>query len=64
MKYIVLLLTTITLIASEYRYKKYTHVKEFIKPLAQKTIKIALKYNVPPASILAIACVESGKKGV
>jgi hypothetical protein len=46
--------------ASEYRYRKYEHVKKFNKELASGTIKIALKYNVPPAAILAIASVESG----
>lgn len=45
---------------SEYRYRKYEHVKLFYKPLAQETLAIALKYNVPPAAILAIAGVESG----
>ena len=45
---------------NEYRYRKYEHVKEFYKPLAQETLQIAMKYNVPPAAILAIAGVESG----
>lgn len=43
-----------------YRYRKYSHVKDFYKPLVQETIKLSLKYNMPPAAILAIASVESG----
>jgi len=43
-----------------YRYRKYLHVKSFYKDITQGAIKIALKYNVPPAALLAIAGVESG----
>ena len=43
-----------------YRYRKYIHVKNFYKSIAQSTIKLALKYDVPPAAILAMAGVESG----
>ena len=43
-----------------YPYIKYLHVKNFYKNLAPKAIKICLKYNVPPAAVLAIAGVESG----
>jgi len=61
MKKIVLLcLAVVFLFGSEYRYRKYSHVKEFIKPLAQKSIEMGQIYNVPPAAILAIASVESG----
>jgi len=61
MKKIVLLcLAVVFLFGSEHRYRKYIHVKEFIKPLAQKSIEMGEKYNVPPAAILAIASVESG----
>jgi len=61
MKKIVLLcLAVVFLFSSEYRYRKYTHVKDFLKPLALKTIEQGEKYNVPPAAILAIASVESG----
>ncbi len=44
----------------DYPYRKYLHVKKFYQSIAEKTIKICLKYNVPPAAILAIAGVESG----
>jgi len=43
-----------------YPYRKYQHVKNFYKSIAPKAIKICLKYNVPPAAVLAIAGVESG----
>jgi len=43
-----------------YPYRKYLHVKNFYKNLASKAIKICLKYNVPPAAVLAMAGVESG----
>ena len=48
------------LFASEYRYRKYEHIKIFLKPLAKETVKLGLKYNIPPSAILAMACVESG----
>jgi hypothetical protein len=43
-----------------YPYRKYLHVKNFYKNLAPKAIKVCLKYNVPPAAVLAMAGVESG----
>lgn len=45
---------------NEFSYRKYSHVKIFYKILIKDTIKLGLKYNIPPASILAIASVESG----
>jgi len=65
-KVIILLLILNSLLLSsqsyneKYRYRKYVHVKEFYELLIQDTIKLSLKYNIPPASILAIASVESG----
>ncbi len=44
----------------EFSYRKYIHVKEFYKTLIQDTVKLGLKYNIPPAALLAIASVESG----
>lgn len=44
----------------EFPYRKYTHIKAFYAPIAKETIDLALKYNIPPAAILAIASVESG----
>ncbi len=43
-----------------YRYRKYAHVKSFYKDITEGAIKIAIKYNIPPAALLAIAGVESG----
>ncbi len=43
-----------------YRYRKYLHVKSFYEEIAQDAVKIGMKYNVPPAALLAIAGVESG----
>ncbi|WP_458700237.1 hypothetical protein ACKGJI_10395 [Sulfurospirillum sp. 1307] len=47
-------------IKKDFRYRKYLHVKSFYKNIAKDAIAIGLKYNVPPAAILAIAGVESG----
>ncbi|QKF81922.1 glucosaminidase domain-containing protein [Halarcobacter ebronensis] len=44
----------------DYSFRKYNHIKEFYKPIIKETIKIALKYDMPPAAILAMASVESG----
>lgn len=63
MKIFLILLTLINLSFAydkNFSYRKYNHVKEFYKPLIKDTIDIALKYNVPPAALLAIASVESG----
>lgn len=63
MKILLILLITMNFLFSydkKFSYRKYNHVKEFYKPLIEDTIKIALKYNIPPAAILAIASVESG----
>ncbi len=43
-----------------YRYRKYLHVKSFYQDIAEDAVKIGVKYNVPPAALLAIAGVESG----
>ena len=43
-----------------YRYRKYLHVKNFYKDISKDAVEMALKYNVPPAALLAIAGVESG----
>lgn len=59
-KIVFLLLSVVMLFGSEFRYRKYIHVKEFNEPLALKTIELAKRYNMPPAAILAIASVESG----
>lgn len=45
---------------SDFRYRKYLHVKEFYQSFAQEAVQICLDYGVPPAAVLAIAGVESG----
>mgnify|MGYP005992116755 CR=1 FL=1 len=54
------LLFSSTTYNKNYKYRKYIHVKEFYKLLTKDTIDLALKHNIPPAAILAIASVESG----
>ncbi len=49
-----------TLNAENYSLRKYSHVRSFYSDLSQDTINLCLKYNVPPAAILAIAGYESG----
>ncbi|WP_024954057.1 glucosaminidase domain-containing protein [Sulfurospirillum arcachonense] len=44
----------------KYSYRKYLHVKNFYESIAKQSVEIGLKYNVPPAALLAIAGVESG----
>ena len=47
-------------VVKTYRYRKYLHVKNFYKDIAEDAVKIGVKYSVPPAALLAIAGVESG----
>ena len=44
----------------DFPYRKYTHIKNFYAPIMKETIELCLKYDVPPAAVLAIAGVESG----
>ncbi len=43
-----------------FSYRKYEHVKGFIEPLVKQTVELGIKYDIPPAALLAIASVESG----
>ena len=45
---------------NNYSLRKYTHVKSFYSGIASKATKICLDNNIPPASLLAIAGLESG----
>ena len=40
--------------------RRFSHVKSFYKDIAETTIELAVKYNTPPAVILAMAGLESG----
>lgn len=51
---------TSNLYAEKYGFRKYSHVKDFYKSIAKDTIDISVKYNLPPAAVLAIAGLESG----
>ena len=61
-RYIVLsiLFTVNSLNASTYSYRKYTHVKKFYKEITPIALEVSKKYNLPAASLLAIAGLESG----
>ncbi len=61
-RYIVLsiLFTISSVDASSYSYRKYPHVKKFYKELTPIAIGVSKKYNLPAASLLAIAGLESG----
>lgn len=45
---------------SEYKLRKYTNVENFYSSITKDVIELSIKYNVPPAAILAIAGLESG----
>ena len=57
---LLLLSTSTSLIANEFSFRKYNHVKEFYKDNCMEAIDISKKYKLPPAAILAIAGLESG----
>lgn len=58
------MLSTLLLISSleagSYSYRKYPHVKKFYKEITPIAIKISKEHNLPAASLLAIAGLESG----
>jgi len=41
-------------------YQELKHVRDFYKEIAPISVELGIKYNVPPAAIMAIAGVESG----
>jgi hypothetical protein len=60
LKVLILLISFIILNANELSLRKYPHVKKFYEEIAPIAIEVGKKYNIPPASIMAIASVESG----
>ena len=46
--------------ADTYSFRKYQHVKNFYKDITPIAIEVSKKYNLPAASLLAIAGLESG----
>ena len=55
-----LIFAFVALDGSDYRYRKYEHVRKFYESLANEVVQYGMRYNIPPAAILAIAGVESG----
>jgi len=55
---ILIILTNLS--SSEYSFRKYQHVKNFYSDISSDAIKVGVKYNIPPAAIMAIAGLESG----
>ncbi len=55
-----ILLSFSSLNSSEFSFRKYNHVKLFYFDNTADAIELSIKYNLPPASILAIAGLESG----
>lgn len=62
MKKVVLLVSiSMSMFASDkFSYRKYLHVKNFYQELTPQAFKIATKYHLPPAAVLAISGLESG----
>lgn len=46
--------------ATEFKLRKYSNVKEFYQSIAKDVVKLSIQHNIPPASVLAIAGLESG----
>jgi len=60
LKLLLIFLSFTILYGNGYSLRKYSHVKEFYKDTLPIALKVGYKYNIPPASLLAIAGVESG----
>ena len=58
--FITILLLIASLNATEFKLRKYSNVKEFYNSISEDVIKLSIKYNTPPAAVLAIAGLESG----
>jgi len=54
------ILSLTSLHADVYRYRRYSHVKDFYYNITADTIEVCKKYKLPPAAVLAIAGLESG----
>ena len=57
---LLLLLSISSCYASELTLRKYANVKKFYAENTEDAIKVAKKYRLPPAALLAIAGLESG----
>lgn len=56
----IIAISSSSLYANKYSFRKYKHVKDFYASITKDAINISLKYNLPPAAVLAIAGLESG----
>lgn len=56
----IIVISSSSLYAEKYSFRKYGHVKDFYSFIAKDAIDISVKYNLPPAAVLAIAGLESG----
>jgi len=57
---LLLFLLLSTFYAQEYKLRKYNNVKKFYQSIAKDVITLSIKHRTPPATILAIAGLESG----
>jgi len=57
---LLLLIINTNLYSNEYSYRKYIHVENFYSSISKDCIEIGVKNNIPPATIMAMAGLESG----
>jgi len=57
---LLLIFSLTNLLSSDFSFRKHQHVKSFYSDISSDSIEIGLKYNIPPAAIMAIAGLESG----
>ena len=60
LSFMFLLVTHNVLSADVYSFRKYQHVKKFYSKITMEVIALSKKHNLPAASVLAIAGLESG----
>ncbi len=49
-----------TIAQTNYKLRKYEHVKTFFKNISKQATELCLQNNIPPAALLAISGLESG----
>ena len=57
---LILIISLSDLLANQYSFRKYLHVEIFYENIYKDSIELGVKYNIPPAAIMAIAGLESG----
>ncbi len=58
--FFIIIVMMLSLDAQQYSFRKYEHVKIFYEEIALDAIEVGVKYNIPPAALLAITGLESG----